>query len=213
MPDQSGSFLKQLHVARRLSHWFAVAVTLVLFGLVTAALVDLKPHEIFFFASSDPKFQESKKIDQTFPSGDQLIVSVTSPDISSSQYLDRLEQLTEKLKSIESVTGVRSLTDRPKDFEDAEKSPFWRRLLIAENHKSSNLVAFVHAKDSERIIPRIEAIAANMGEKIFKSALPARRTLSRCFDAALRMTFATSRLLPCCCSGWRCGWFSGRAGF
>ncbi len=77
-----------------MAHWFVVAPTFVLFGLV-AALVDLKPHvdETFFFSSSDPKFQESKKIDQTFPSDDQLIVSVTSPDISSSHYLDRLEPI------------------------------------------------------------------------------------------------------------------------
>src|SRR5438034_8098385 len=106
---------------RRWAHWFSLALAFILFGLV-AALVDLKPRveENFFFSSSDPKFQESKKIDQLFPAGAQLIISVSSSDISSERYLERLGRLTEKIKSIESVTGVRSLTDGPKDFGDAE---------------------------------------------------------------------------------------------
>jgi len=133
------------------------------------ALVDLKPHvdENFFFSSSDPQLQESRKIAERFPAGDQLIVSVSSSDISSVRYLDRLEQLTEKIKSIDSVTGVRSLTDGPKDFADAEKSPFWSRLLIADNHKSSNVVAFVHGEDSERLITRLEAIVREFDQKDF----------------------------------------------
>src|SRR5437016_14441577 len=106
--------------ARQWAHWVMIAVTLLLFVLV-AGLVDLKPRveENFFFSSSDPQFQESKKIDERFPAGSQLIVSVSAPDISSERYLERLDQLTQKIKSIDSVTGVRSLKDGPKDFADA----------------------------------------------------------------------------------------------
>src|SRR5437867_10413231 len=98
-------------------HWLMVGVTVIMLGLV-ATLVDLKPHvdENFFFSSSDPQFQESKKIEERFPAGSQLILSVSSSDISSEGYLDRLQQLTEMIKSIDSVTGVLSLTDGPKDF-------------------------------------------------------------------------------------------------
>ena len=137
-----------------------LVVAVILFGLV-AGLVDLKPRveENFFFSSNDPQFQESKKIDERFPAGSQLIVSVASPDISSERYLERLDQLTQKIKSIDSVTGVRSLTDGPKDFADAEKSPLWSRLLIADNHKSSNIVAFVKGSDSENLIHRVEGFA------------------------------------------------------
>ena len=161
--------LTHLQKVRRSAHWFVLAVTCILFGLVVT-LVDLKPHvdENFFFSSSDPQFQESKKIEERFPAGSQLILSVSSSDISSEGYLDRLQQLTEKIKSIDSVTGVRSLTDGPKDFGDAEESPFWRRLLIAENQKSSNIVAFVHAEDSERLIHRIEAIVQEFDRKDFR---------------------------------------------
>src|SRR5438046_5818998 len=96
------------------------AVTAFLFVL-SVTLVDLKPQvdENFFFSTSDPQFQESKKIEERFPAGSQLIVSVSAPDISSGSYLERLGQMTEKIKSIDSVTGVRSLADGPKDFADA----------------------------------------------------------------------------------------------
>ena len=141
-----------------------LVVAVILFGLV-AGLVDLKPRveENFFFSSNDPQFQESKKI-----AGSQLIVSVASPDISSERYLERLDQLTQKIKSIDSVTGVRSLTDGPKDFADAEKSPLWSRLLIADNHKSSNIVAFVKGSDSENLIHRVEGFAREFDRKDFR---------------------------------------------
>jgi len=169
MAGQSRFIFNDLQKLRGFGHWIVVAFTAILFALVVT-LVDLKPQvdENFFFSSNDPKFQESKKIDELFPAGDQLIVSISSPDISSARYLDRVEQLTEKIKSIEAVTGVRSLTDGPKDFEDAEKSPFWRRLLIAENHKSSNVVAFVRHRESEGLIPRVEAIAREFERKDFR---------------------------------------------
>jgi len=146
-----------------------LVVAVILFGLV-AGLVDLKPRveENFFFSSNDPQFQESKKIDERFPAGSQLVVSVASPDISSERYLERLDQLTQKIKSIDSVTGVRSLTDGPKDFADAEKSPLWSRLLIADNHKSSNIVAFVKGNDSENLIHRVEGFVQEFDRKDFR---------------------------------------------
>src|SRR5207249_8453530 len=73
------------------AHWLMIAVTVILFGLVVT-LVDLKPRveENFFFSSNDPQFEESKKIDERFPSGSQLVLSVSSSDISSEHYLERL---------------------------------------------------------------------------------------------------------------------------
>jgi predicted RND superfamily exporter protein len=150
-------------------HWLMLGVTVILLGLV-ATLVDLKPRVDgnFFFSSTDPQFQESKKIDGRFPSGSQLIISVSSSDISSERYLERLQQLTRKIKSIQSVTGVRSLTDGPKNFADAEASPFWRRLLIAENHQSSNIIAFTESKDPEQLIRRLEGITQEFDKKDFR---------------------------------------------
>ena len=150
-------------------HWLMLALTAILFGLV-AALVDLKPQvsENFFFSSNDPRFQESAKIDRIFPSGSQLIISIASPRISSQHYLARLAQLTRQLQSVETVTSVQSLVDGPKKFEDAEKSPFWKRLLIAENGRSSNVVVFASNRDSQRLISQIEAIAGKFDAKDFR---------------------------------------------
>src|SRR5919204_375941 len=99
--------------------WLMVATTALLFLLVYV-FVDLKPQvdQQFFFASDDPQLQESNAIDRRFPSGSQLILSVASSDISSDAYLQRLGQLTARIASLPSVTGVRSLADGPDDFKD-----------------------------------------------------------------------------------------------
>ena len=134
-------------------HWMFLALTVLFLGLV-ATFVDLKPHvdENFFFSSSDPRAQESDKIDRMFGGDSQLILAVAAPDISSPNYLERLGRLTQQLSSIASVDSVESLADGPKNFEDAEKSPFWKRLLIAENGRSSNVVMFVSNRDPQELI-------------------------------------------------------------
>src|SRR6266480_2207359 len=111
------------------THWWMLALTVALFVLV-AALVDLKPvvDENFFFSTSDPQFRQTKKIQQHFPSQPELILSVSSPDISSPRYLGRIQRLTQRLKAIDEVSAVKSLSDGPKNFEDALAGPFWSRL-------------------------------------------------------------------------------------
>ena len=69
-------------------HWIAVGATVALSALV-GFFVDLRPQvdENFFFSSNDPQFQENSKINQMFPSGSQLILSVSAPEIASDAYL------------------------------------------------------------------------------------------------------------------------------
>src|SRR5881394_1153882 len=106
------------------THWLMLLVTVVLFGLV-AAFVDLKPvvDENFFFSTSDPQFQQSKKIEQHFPSQPEVILTVSSRDISSARYLGRIQRLTQRVHSIGGVSAVKSLAEGPKSFGDAIKSP------------------------------------------------------------------------------------------
>src|SRR5438552_10060975 len=129
------------------AHWEMLAVTVVLFVLI-AAFVDLKPvvDENFFFSTSDPGFRQSKKIEQRFPSQPEVILAVSSSDISSPRYLGRTQKLTQQVHTIGSVSAIKSLTEGPKSFDDALKSPFWSRLLIAENRKSSNVIVFMEGK-------------------------------------------------------------------
>ena len=65
------------------SHWEMLAIPVVLFVLV-AVFVDLRPvvDQNFFFATSDPGVRQSKKIEQQFPSRPELILTVSSRDIS-----------------------------------------------------------------------------------------------------------------------------------
>lgn len=60
----------------------------VVFVLV-ATFVDLTPvvDQIFFFSTNDPGIQQTKKIEQRFPSQPEVILAVSSRDISSQRYL------------------------------------------------------------------------------------------------------------------------------
>jgi uncharacterized protein len=150
-------------------HRLMLALVAPLFALV-AVFVDLNPQvdTNFFFSSSDPQFDSTAKIDRMFPSGSQIILSVSSDDISSPRYLDRIAELTAQIQSLDTVTSVESLSKGPKDFSDAEKSPFWRRLLLAENGRASNLVFFTSTHDSESLIRRLDTITARMESRDFR---------------------------------------------
>jgi len=82
------------------AHWEMLAITAVLFVLV-AVFVDLKPvvDENFFFSTSDPGFGQSKKIEQRFPSQPEVILAVSSRDISSPRYLGRIQKLTQQSRA------------------------------------------------------------------------------------------------------------------
>src|SRR5438477_5452442 len=160
-----------LAVWKRLSgaHWEMLAVTAVLFILV-AVFVDLKPvvEENFFFSTSDPGFAQSNKIDKSFPSQPQLVLAVSSSDISSPRYLERIQNLSREVESLDDVTAVKSLSNGPKNFQDAVESPFWSRLLIAKDRKSSNVILFMRAAESERLVARLEKIVHESDAKDFR---------------------------------------------
>src|SRR6266851_5280101 len=101
------------------AHWEMLAVTAVLFVLVVV-FVDLRPvvEENFFFSTSDPGFGQSKKIEQRFPSQPELILAVSSGDISSPRYLQRIQRLTQEIEAIDAVSAVKSLTAGPKNLQD-----------------------------------------------------------------------------------------------
>ena len=94
------------------SHWLMLIVTGVLFVLV-AIFVDLKPvvDENFFFSTSDPGIRQTKKIERRFPSQPEVILAVSSRDISSQRYLGRIQKLTQRAHTIGGVNAVKSLTD------------------------------------------------------------------------------------------------------
>jgi uncharacterized protein len=177
-------------------HWLMLALTLGLFAVV-AFFVDLNPQvgENFFFSSSDPHFQEDAKIDRMFPARSQLIVSVASPDIRSARYMERLGQLTEQLRAVDGVTSVESLADGPKNLDDAEKSSFWNRLLIAENERSSNVMVFARNGDSQQLIARIEAITAKLNAKDFRIQIAGAPFVAEMIRRNIKHDFQTFSLI------------------
>jgi predicted RND superfamily exporter protein len=143
-------------------------ITGVLFVLV-ATFVDLKPvvDENFFFSTSDPGIRQTKKIERRFPSQPEVILAVSSRDISSSRYLSRIQRLTQHAHTIGGVNAVKSLTQGPKSFDDALKSPFWSRLLIAPDRKASNVIIFMEGKQTEKPIQRLLQIVHEMEARDF----------------------------------------------
>src|SRR5438094_1963052 len=106
-------------------HWAMLAIASVLFVLV-ATFVDLKPvvDENFFFSTSDPGVQQTKKIERRFPSQPEVILAVSSRDISSARYLGKIQRLTQRVHTIGGVNAAKSLAEGPKTFDDTLKNPF-----------------------------------------------------------------------------------------
>jgi len=151
------------------SYWLMLAIASVLFVLV-ATFVDLKPvvDENFFFSTSDPGVQQTKKIERRFPSQPEVILAVSSRDISSARYLGKIQRLTQRVHTIGGVSAVKSLTEGPKSFEDALKSPFWSRLLIAPDRKSTNVIIFMKGRHTERPIQKLEQIVHELEARDFQ---------------------------------------------
>src|SRR6266702_8965181 len=144
-------------------------ITGVLFVLV-ATFVDLKPvvDQNFFFSTNDPGILQTKKIERRFPSQPEVILAVSSRDISSQRYLGRIKKLTQRVHTIGGVSAVKSLADGPKSFDDALKSPFWSRLLVAHDRKSSNVIIFMKGRHTEQPIQRLEQIVHELDAPDFR---------------------------------------------
>src|SRR5207248_5251567 len=93
--------------------------------VLVAAFVDLTPvvDQNFFFSTNDPGIQQSKKIEQSFPSQPDVILAVSSRDICSPRYLSRIQKLTQRAHTIARARAVQSLAEVPTSPEDALKSP------------------------------------------------------------------------------------------
>src|SRR6184192_546010 len=138
--------------------------------VLVAAFVDLTPvvDQNFFFSTNDPGILQTKKIERRFPSQPEVILAVSSRDISSARYLERIQKLTQRVHTIGGVSAVKSLTEGPKSFEDALKSPFWSRLLIAPDRKSTNVIIFMKGRHTERPIQKLEQIVHELEARDFQ---------------------------------------------
>ncbi len=97
-----------------------LAITCILL-LSVAVFVDLNPvvDQNFFFSTNDPGIQQTKKIEQRFPSQPEVILAVSSRDISLPRYLERIQRLTQRVHAIGGVSAVKSLAEGPKIADSA----------------------------------------------------------------------------------------------
>jgi len=75
--------------------------------------------------------------------------------------------LTQRVHTIGGVSAVKRFTEGPKSFEDALKSPFWSRLLIAPDRKSTNVIIFMKGRHIERPIQKLEQIVHELEARDF----------------------------------------------
>lgn len=151
------------------AHWWMLVATSLLLAYVITR-VDLKPvvDQNFFFSADDPQVKQSKKAQETFPSRPEFILAVSTSNILSPTYLGQIQKLSQEVEAVDGVATVKSVTAGPKSPQDAVESPFWSRLLVAKNRKSTNLIVFIYAKDTEKLIKQIERIIDQQDKKDFR---------------------------------------------
>lgn len=156
----SSFFSKAFHIFSP-EVWLFLAVTaLGLFILVR--YVDLQPKvdNNFFFSSDDPQFKSEQLISRLFPRSDnQLIISATG-SIKEDSYLKKIELFSQKLLQVPGITGVKSLSHGPGNFEEAQKSPLWKRIILSQDLKSTNLIVLLTDEQSGETVRSIEQIMA-----------------------------------------------------
>ncbi|MDD4938632.1 MAG: MMPL family transporter [Candidatus Omnitrophica bacterium] len=125
---------------------------------VLIRFVDLVPKvdENFFFSTSDPQFQEERRISEHFTRKDTQVIINAQGKINSPAYARRVLSLGQKLRPIPGVITILSITEGPKNIKEALESPFWKRVLVSENRRSSNIIVVIDETRSEEAIPRIE---------------------------------------------------------
>ncbi|OGX52658.1 MAG: hypothetical protein A2267_10835 [Omnitrophica WOR_2 bacterium RIFOXYA12_FULL_38_10] len=129
----------------------------------------------FFFSSDDPQFQSEQRISDLFKRNDTQIIISASGTINSEEYAENIKNLTEELKAIVGITYVKSISNGPADLEDALKSPLWKRLLIADDQGSTNLVVLLDESRSQTVVKEVEKIVEQATSDDFKlriSGLP-----------------------------------------
>lgn len=132
--------------------------------------IDFTPHVDydFFFSNEDAHYQADTNISKLFTRKDSQIIISVSGNIYSKTYAEKIKHLNSIIKGMKGVTGVKSIADGPRDLKDALESPFWSRLLIADNKESTNVVVIVQSSSQNPMIKKIEHLTSVMHEPDFR---------------------------------------------
>ncbi len=133
--------------------------------------VDLVPHvdSDFFFSSQDTQLQADIKISKAFPEGSpSLLILSAMGKIQSPLYVDKIHSLSNTLLKLPELTAVKSITHGPSDIDDAFASPLWKRLLLSEDGRSTNLIILMNNESLQESISKIEKILADFDQTDFQ---------------------------------------------
>lgn len=140
-------------------------ITFIIITLLSAyclfSFVSLQPtvDNNFFFSTDDPQFQSERLIDSLFIRQDSQLIIAATGDIHDKAYLGNISELSRRLLAVDGVTSVNSLTHGgPGDAKSAFNNPLWKRLIVADNKKSSNLILLLDEKKTSKAVPQIEQI-------------------------------------------------------
>jgi predicted RND superfamily exporter protein len=149
--------------------------------LVTIGLfftkVDLEPKITpdFFFSSDSEIYKQDRAIQREFPFQQQLLLNISTNQITDPNYIEKVRIVTERVKSVRGITDVQRITSGPDDIEAAMENPLWSRLLIGENGTSTFLIAYVQTDEFEPLVRQIEKIVSEEQNQWFSiriSGLP-----------------------------------------
>ncbi|HBG61124.1 MAG: hypothetical protein A2Y03_08550 [Omnitrophica WOR_2 bacterium GWF2_38_59] len=150
--------------------WVFISLTFVCVFLLFK-FVDLTPQVNYhtFFSSEDPNYKADVEISRLFQRNDDQILISISGDIQSAAYRQKIKEIGSLISKLDLVTDIKSISSGPKSVKAAIKSPFWHRLLISKDEKSSNMLITLKPGASvdklSTLITKIENI-----KKIFNSS-------------------------------------------
>lgn len=170
---------------------------LTIWGFISYANISPKVDKNISFSSTDPNMQSEQHISKLFLRKDSQLIISAKGKIKSKLYLQRMAHLSNTLQAMPEVVSLKSITHGPLDFRHAVTSPLWKRLLVANDFLSTNIIMFVEADSSGEFISKIETVIDKYAQKGFElhmSGIPyvvelIRRNLGRDFKLFTLLAF------------------------
>lgn len=165
--------------------------------LVVFRFVDLTPHigKDFFFSTDDPLYQADHEISQSFERKDSQIIINAAGSIETPKYQDKVKRFSDILLNLEGMKSVSSLTNGPRGLRKAQQSPFWSRVLIPEDRKSSNIVIIMDGASVAKMIPRVEDLIQVFDTDDFRITMSGAPYVSELIRRYLRADLQTFSVL------------------
>jgi len=148
--------------------WLFICLTFIS-AIVLFNCVNLVPRvdNNFFFSNTDPQFQDENSISRLFKRKDSLLIINAAGPISSNGYMQKVHALDESLLKMGGIVGIKSIAHGPNGLEDALKGPLWKRLLIAKDQRSTNIMVFLKDPFPRDTIARIEKLTLDSSSPDF----------------------------------------------